>query len=161
MKVIMKKNSRLIGLFLASSLLTSSLCLAQQNSFNPSGYFIPLESQTNSSNVRWILLSDYCKSQKKCPLVVELRIGSEKKWKTFLRSFLTIEGDGIIFKTKAANEVSYEFQGHFYPNQQEKFSGQFDESSNASTALIGVLKTKRGSRTLMTETLNFYFTMGD
>jgi hypothetical protein len=157
----MKKTLILIALFLALSLSTSLLCLAQQNSFNPSGYFIPLESRANSSNVRWILLSDYCELQKQCPLLVELRIGSEKKWKTFLQSFLTIKGYGVVFKTKAASGVSYEFQGRFYPSRQEKKSGQFDESLNASTVLSGVLKTKRGKKTLMTETLKFYYTTGD
>jgi hypothetical protein len=130
-------------------------------SFNPSGYFITDESTKNSSNVRWILLSDYSKTQTVSPMVVELRIGNESRWKTFLQSTLKIKDYRISFKTKAMSGLTYEFQGQFYPNREERKTGFFDESMNQSTVLRGILKTMRGKKTVRSEKLNFYYTTGD
>jgi hypothetical protein len=133
----------------------------QGRAFNPSGYFIPHQSLRNSSKVQWILLSDYYGSGKSGPIYVELRIGTEKRWTTFSQSSLVIVGDRVAFKTKTRRGVSYEFQGQFFPSGRENQLGHFDDSSGASTVLRGKLKTKRGSRVIMSETISFYYTVGD
>ncbi|MBS1793215.1 MAG: hypothetical protein JSS81_05145 [Acidobacteria bacterium] len=158
--MILKKISILAILFTALILGSSTLCPAQKNSFNPSGYFIPQESLTNSSNVRWIQLSDFCGGSKKCPLTVELRIGSEKKWLTFSQSFLKIEDYDVIFETKPVNGVSYEFEGRLVPDREEKISGEFAESADSRTVLTGVLRTRKSGKTVRAETLKFYYTIG-
>ena len=94
-------------------------------------------------------------------MYVELRIGTEKRWTTYSQSSLDIVGDRVAFKTKARKGVSYEFQGQFFPSDRENQLGHFDNSSNASTVLRGELKTKRGNRVIMSETISFYYTVGD
>ncbi len=138
-----------------------NLSVAQSHSFNPSGYFMPTQSQKNFSKVQWILLSDYYESGGNGPTYVELRIGTEKRWTTFSQSSLDIVGDRIAFKTKARKGVSYEFQGQFFTTDRENQLGHFDDSSSASTVLRGELKTKRGNRVIMSETISFYYTIGD
>ncbi|MCA1607247.1 MAG: hypothetical protein LC775_17680, partial [Acidobacteria bacterium] len=92
---------------------------------------------------------------------VELRIGTEKQWTTFSQSSLDIVGDRIAFKTKARKGVRYEFQGQFFPTDRENQLGHFDDSSSASTVLRGELKTKRANRVIMSETISFYYTIGN
>lgn len=141
--------------------IPSTLSGTQSRSFNPSGYFIPNQSQRNSSKVRWILLSDYYESGRSGPLYVELRIGTEKRWMTFSQYSLNIVEDRVTFKTKARKGESYEFQGQFFPSKRENQLGHFDDSHNATTVLRGELKIKRGNRVIMSEVISFYYTVGD
>jgi hypothetical protein len=153
-------TSILLGLLLVLSPL-SALADTQNRAFNPSGYFIPHQSQRNSSKVRWILLSDYYESGRSGPMYVELRIGTEKRWTTYSQSSFDIADDRIAFKTKARKGISYEFQGQLFPSKQERELGHFNDSSNAATVLRGELKTKRNNRVIMSETISFYYTVGD
>lgn len=156
-----KMISKLFNLFLTFIIFSSAAGWAQQRTFNPSGYFVPKESERNASKVRWILLSDYPREGNTDPMWVELRIGTEVRWKTFSQSSLMLKDYKISFKTKSLNGLRYEFEGQFYPTKREKKEGSFIELSNANTALSGVLTTKRGRRTLRSEQLVFYYTIGD
>jgi hypothetical protein len=135
---------------------------AQNSAFDPSGYFIPNETQKNFTAVRWILLSDYYDSEKKGPVRVELRIGDEKRWMTFRQASLRINGTQISFKTKARKERSYEFQGQFLPSDREKELGHFNDASlSKSAALRGTMKTIRRGKVVRVEEMSFLYTAGN
>ena len=154
-------TSVITSLLLALSITPTAAGRLQERPFNPSGYFIPQRSLKNSSNIRWIHLSDYSGSGERIPMYVELRIGSERRWAIFGQASLTIEGYRIRFKTKARGGLSYEFEGQFSPSQREKELGQFEDSPGASAALRGVLHTKRGRRLIISEEITFYYAVGD
>ena len=139
----------------------SGLADTQGRAFNPSGYFMPNQSERNSSKVQWILLSNYYESGQSGPMYVELRIGTEKRWTTFSQASLNIIGDKIAFITKVRKGVSFEFQGRFFLSDRENQLGHFDDSSSTSIVLRGQLKTRRGNRIIMLETISFYYTIGD
>jgi hypothetical protein len=154
-------TSILLGLLLVLSPNCSALSGTQSHAFNPSGYFMPTQSQRNSSKVQFILISDYYEPGRSGPMYVELRIGTEKRWTTYSQASLDIVGDRIAFRTKARKGFSYEFQGQFILSERDKQLGHFDDSSSASTVLRGELKTKLGRRVIMSETISFYYTIGD
>ena len=94
-------------------------------------------------------------------MYVELRIGTEKRWTTFPQAALKVKGYRIKFKTKTRRGLSYEFEGQFSPSPREKELGHFNDSSKTSTALRGLLKTKRGGKLIRSENITFYYTVGD
>jgi hypothetical protein len=152
--------SILLALLVALSPITS-FTGTQSRTFNPTGYFIPKDSQRNLSKVRWILLSDYYTSGRKGPMHVELRIGTEERWTIYPQSSLRIFGDNVTFRTKARKGVSYEFRGRLFPNKHDRERGQFEDSPNALTVLRGELKTKRNNQVIRSEMISFYYTAGD
>jgi hypothetical protein len=130
--------------------------------FNPEGYFLPMESVRNVSRVRWILLSEYLQTNRRGPMHVELRIGNRTSWITFAQASLIIDGEQLRFATKVRNGVRYDFDGRFLPTDAERSGGKFADDRNSSVpALRGVLRTYRGNRIVRSEQLIFIYTIGD
>lgn len=127
--------------------------------FDPSGYFIPLESQKNASCVRWLLLSEDHRPNGGGPLYLELRVGTERRWKTFRQASLKIEGERIRFRTKVRDGVHYDFEGRFLPSSREKELGEFEDVSGC-VALRGVLKTIQSGKIKVAEGLSFFYSTG-
>ena len=157
---------KLVSLFIAFCI--SSLPLAVNSSgqraaaFNPSGYFLPVETEGKSSGIRWIMLSDFHGKGQAGPLYVELRAGNWSRWTTFSQAKLTLEGSNLQFVTKHRNERWYEFTGKFSPTDLELSNGGFTDAHDAPPiALRGVLRCFRAGTLVRSVELAFIFTAGD
>ena len=151
-----------IGLCAGSLPLAVSASDQHATAFDPSGYFLPIDSQGNSSHVRWILLSDFHGRERAGPLYVELRTGSRSQWTTFSQASLQLNGRDLQFATKQRKGRWYDFKGTFYPTERDLSSGAFTEDPHGRTVVLrGVLRCFRGSTLVRSDELAFLFTDGD
>ena len=129
--------------------------------FDFSGYFIPQASQPNISSVRWFFINNSESVNSKNKKRIELRIGNEKRWKTYHPLIVRIISNQLTYKTKAHKGMQYDFSGSFTPNDYEKELGNFDDnSSQKSIKLRGTLRTFQNEKLIRSEVLLFYYTIG-